>query len=237
MTKKVWLQMASAAACVVLGIIFIAATAWGVLLWRGYNITVGRCLVTGGGEYLLIDEETPIILGGDTASCQKFSTGDRILVIYNFVEESYPAYTAPLYCVRLSRGTTEDVPASVRETLTELGWYAEPTAAVSVDVNAQYIRTNGYQEGFKGPQTAVIRSEEELNEYIEEKRRIWNLESQAFRYAVWEYDEEYFKTGQLVMILQQEPSGFIGAQRFECNGGGNHAARKLRASCAGKRNG
>lgn len=86
--------------------------------------------------------------------------------------------------------------------------------------DAQYIRTNGYQEGMKYPVVKVIRSVEELNAYYNANKDHYNLERNdkvemyedetiGFLNACEKYDEAYFKEQVLIMVLLEEPSGSI----------------------------
>ncbi len=204
--KKVWIKVICIIACVLLFLVFLTAVAWGILTTQGLGITVGRCLATDGGEFMLIDGESPIVLHdrGRGDLFEKLSTGDKILVVHAGVQESYPAGTGAFFCLRLQKGSAEDIPAEVRRSLAELGWYK---GEVPERIAAQYIRTNGGAEGETYPQSAVIRSPQELNDYVSKKKATFNMANKPFEYAISKYTEDYFKSHSLVMILLQESSG------------------------------
>jgi len=44
---------------------------------------------------------------------------------------------------------------------------------------------------------------------VAEKKKIWNLESEQFQNALYEYNDVFFKEKSVVMVLLQEPSGSI----------------------------
>ena len=87
-----------------------------------------------------------------------------------------------------------------------------------VNYGAQYIRTNGYQEGAKFPRVVIIRSRDELNSYYEANKDTFDLERNdkvysdttiGFLDACDKYDAEYFTKGYLVFVLLEEGSGSI----------------------------
>lgn len=95
--------------------------------------------------------------------------------------------------------------------------YKEVTAQEQ-KFTAQYIRTNGYVDGQEYPYCVIIRSVDELNSYYSQNKDIYNLEKHEKVYsdttigwldAVEKYDEEYFKSSDLIMIVLEEGSGSI----------------------------
>lgn len=115
-------------ACI-LGVLLLAVVTAvigiGILLQGGYGITVGRCLVTDSGSYMLIDDNSPIVMS-DRSNGQKLflslETGDQILVVHDGINESYPGQTGAYACLRISKGDISDIPKSVITSLTDLGW-------------------------------------------------------------------------------------------------------------------
>ncbi len=83
---------------------------------------------------------------------------------------------------------------------------------------AQYIRTDGYHDGAKYPQVTIIRSAEELNAYYEANRGLYSLERRenpgsdftvGFLDACDKYDEAYFQSRILLLVLLEEGSGSV----------------------------
>lgn len=83
---------------------------------------------------------------------------------------------------------------------------------------AQYIRTYGGGDGVTFPSVAVIRSVTELNDYYQKNRDIFDLERRdsvsadstiGFLDACDAYDEDYFQSEYLVIIVLEEGSGSI----------------------------
>lgn len=126
--------------CVILAV-FLLITAvvvigMGVMVSKGYGITEGRCLITGTGSYMLIDENnSPIEMNNqsDKDLFADLSSGDEILVLHDGIQESYPAGTGVYYCKKLSDGEPEDIPSSVIESLTELGWLEKKIEGTRVE--------------------------------------------------------------------------------------------------------
>ena len=78
----------------------------------------------------------------------------------------------------------------------------------SINFKAQYVRTNGYHSEATYPDSTVINSRSELNDYINNNKSNYDLESD-FLDAVSRYDDAYFADRILLLILLQEKSGSI----------------------------
>lgn len=93
----------------------------------------GKALITGfslrcdNGSYMIIEENgSPIRYSFDKAfgtDVNNLTNGDRILVISDLINESYPGSTSAYLVLKLSDGNTEDIPAETLSQLSELGWY------------------------------------------------------------------------------------------------------------------
>lgn len=94
-------------------------------------------------------------------------------------------------------------------------------AFTSADKDVQYIRTNYVRE--MNGQTLVIESREELDQYFNANKEKYNLGHKekvysdttiGFEDAIVEYDEEWFKDHNIVLILLTANSGSI---RYKAN--------------------
>ena len=83
---------------------------------------------------------------------------------------------------------------------------------------AQYIRTDGYSEDRNYPYHVVIDSKEELEAYYEANKDLFDLERKevissdntiGFLDACDKYDDNYFGSHNLVLIILEEGSGSI----------------------------
>lgn len=94
---------------------------------------------------------------------------------------------------------------------TEVGPYA-------LDINVQYIRTNGFAESVEFPSTVVIKTGKQLNEYYEEFKDDFYLErvdkvysdtTIGFLDACDKYTDEFFNENYLVFVRLREGNGSI----------------------------
>lgn len=88
----------------------------------------------------------------------------------------------------------------------------------------QYIRTDGGDESNQYPSYIVIRSREELEQYYEDNKSVYDLEHHeqvysdttiGFLDAIEQYDEAFFADRDLIILVLEEGSGSI---RHEVNG-------------------
>lgn len=95
---------------------------------------------------------------------------------------------------------------------------AAPTYMKEIPFLPKYVRTDGGREGVEFPNVILIHSVEELEQYIEENRAYFDLESTnsltgdsepGFMDFCIFYDEAFFEKQYLVMILVEEGSGSI----------------------------
>lgn len=223
MKKKKWRISVCVVGIVLL--IFIAGiiVTLGIVSARGYSLTIGRCLIASDGSYMLIDDNSPIVMSDQSIGGNLFrnlSTGDKILVLHDGVEESYPGRTGAYGCIRLGSGDISDISENVIEQLSELGWLSEADKlqrdTETCRFSAQYVRTNGYHEEIEYPVVEIIRSVEELNAYYEGNKETYDLERKdkvyadttiGFLDACDKYDDAYFEKQVLVFVLLEEGSG------------------------------
>lgn len=85
---------------------------------------------------------------------------------------------------------------------------ASETIIRSIPFKAQYIRTNGYNEGAEYPKTLWIESVQELKEYYEKNKGTYSFRDE-FDGAIKKYDEAFFENHNLIFVLLEEPSGSI----------------------------
>ncbi len=103
-------------------ILIIAGVIW--FFSRSLTISTARCIVTKQKCMMVLDN-SPIGMSNhswDKELFEDLDTGDKILVVHDGIEESYPGQTGAYFCIRLEKGSSADVPAQVIETLKELGY-------------------------------------------------------------------------------------------------------------------
>ena len=81
---------------------------------------------------------------------------------------------------------------------------------------AQYVRTDGYHENVGYPVVTVVSSRAALDAYFEENRGLYELSrgeqagsASGFAGAIKKYDDDWFASHQLVIVLLEESSGSI----------------------------
>lgn len=85
---------------------------------------IGICIVSDS-SYIIIIDNCPVVMINDTDDETIFDdlqTGDTILIEYSHLMESYPGKTTIYYLEILEKGTIEDVPQEVIDSLNELNW-------------------------------------------------------------------------------------------------------------------
>ena len=87
-----------------------------------------------------------------------------------------------------------------------------------LNFKAHYIRTNGYVDGEQYPKTLWFMNMVELNDYYEANKEQYYLDSIdnpmsgqtiGFVDAVSEYDDTFFETNDLILVVLVEGSGSI----------------------------
>lgn len=229
MKKKKWL-IPVVTIIVILSLIIIYMC---ILIGKGFGVSEGVYLETKDGSAIIVCERTPIVMSNRTNRdlFDNLEIGNKILVIHDGIAESYPARTGAYAVFKRNDGVTGAIPPSVIEQLIALGWIdsaedvefnssagevtAEPMAYA---FEAQYIRTNGYSEDRNYPFHVIINSKEELEDYYEANKEIFDLERKekvysdttiGFLDACDKYDDTYFERQNLVLIVLEEGSGSI----------------------------
>ena len=91
-----------------------------------YGFLEGRVLVADNGSYLIVlNDHSPIKMTDQTRKGDAFldlQTGDKIRILHNGVRLSYPGQTGVYYVRLMERGSAEDIPSDVLESLRQLGW-------------------------------------------------------------------------------------------------------------------
>ncbi len=115
-------------AIVVLGLLAIIVGGYfAVIALNSTTLTEGYSLKCENGSYMIIDERgSPIryifnkAIGTDV---ENLTDGDRILIISDLINESYPGSTSARFILKLDDGDISDIPEETLLRLSELGWY------------------------------------------------------------------------------------------------------------------
>ena len=98
-----------------------------VIALNSTTIIEGYSLKCENDTYMIIDERgSPIhysykkALGTDV---EKLTDGDRILIISDLINETYPGSTSAYVVIKLADGDISLIPEETLRSLAELGWY------------------------------------------------------------------------------------------------------------------
>ena len=109
-------------------IIVVAVTAFALFMATGSKTLVsGYSLRCSNDTYMIIEETgSPIRYNFSKAvgtNVENLTDGDRILIISDLINESYPGSTRAHFVLKLSDGSVENIPEETLLSLQELGWY------------------------------------------------------------------------------------------------------------------
>lgn len=91
------------------------------------TVLTGYSLKCENGAYMIIGENgSPVKYSFDSAlgtKAEKLTDGDRILIISDLVNCTYPGSTTAHFVFRYAEGEREDIPEETLIQLSEMGWY------------------------------------------------------------------------------------------------------------------
>ena len=98
-----------------------------VTVLNSTTITEGYSLKSENDVYMIIDERgSPICYSYNKAlgtDVKKLTDGDKIFIISDLINESYPGSTSAYFILKLEDGDISDIPENTLVSLSELGWY------------------------------------------------------------------------------------------------------------------
>jgi hypothetical protein len=105
--KKKWILPVA----VVTGILLLCVAAvlvfGAVLSAKGYGISVGRLYMEKSGNYLIDSKEMAMRISDYSADAELFKgyqNGDKVLIIHDIIQLTYPSQTNGYYILRLAKG-------------------------------------------------------------------------------------------------------------------------------------
>lgn len=123
MKKKWWILLAA--------VLVLAIVAGGAVYYFSQSgndllsYSSGRYLRTEGGMDLIILDGCPVVMSNrtdDQALFDGLKTGDEIRILHDLIQESYPGRTGVYKCKRVSEGTIADIPESILESISPMGY-------------------------------------------------------------------------------------------------------------------
>lgn len=98
-----------------------------VIALNSTTIIEGYSLKCENDTYMIIDERgSPIHYSYKKAlvtDVEKLTDGDRILIISDLINCTYPGSTSAYFVYKLEDGDISDIPEDTLRSLSELGWY------------------------------------------------------------------------------------------------------------------
>ena len=106
----------------VVAILFAAVL---LMLRNNINLSIGTCIAAENGSYLIVLDHSPVVMHqrpGKESVFANLNTGDKIFIVHDGIEQSYPGQTGLHFILKLSDGSERDVPSEIMTELQELGW-------------------------------------------------------------------------------------------------------------------
>lgn len=109
---------------VLCAILVVIATCLIYMIVQGLGFSTGRYIETDNGSNIVVVYNSPDVMLNRTNRniFKNLKTGDKILVVHGATAESYPGQTGVYAIFKLGGGSISDIPQTVIDSLTELGW-------------------------------------------------------------------------------------------------------------------
>ena len=115
------------AVVIVIVLVLIIVGYFTVITLNSTALIEGYSLKCENGSYMIIEERgSPIRYSHNKAvgtDVETLTDGDRILIVSDLINESYPGSTSAYLVVKLADGDISDIPEDTLRSLAELGWY------------------------------------------------------------------------------------------------------------------
>ena len=111
-----------------IGILCVAVVLIAGALFMAKNrigFSIGNCIEADNGRYLIVLDNSPIAMhqrSGKESMFPDLDTGDKIFIVHDGINETYPGKTGLYFILKLSNGNIGDVPEEIITQLQELGW-------------------------------------------------------------------------------------------------------------------
>ena len=116
--KRLLIVLLCIAVILISGLLFMAKNIFG--------FSVGPCIATDDGKYLIVLDNSPISLHQRSGmEIPDLDTGDKIFIVHDGIAETYPGKTGLYFILKLSDGNISDVPEGIINQLQELGWHTK----------------------------------------------------------------------------------------------------------------
>lgn len=209
--------------CIAAGVLLVCVAAFfiaaGVISEKGFSLTEGRLYLEDDKAWLIEESGGAVSLSDRTKDKDLFRdcvSGDRVLVLHDWLLETYPAQTGAYGIWCLEKGNGDYRPEDAVLGRVDIGWHDRGSYLLDTMTDyafeARYIRTDGYHENISYPRLQMIRSADQLQTYCRENGSLYQFDrgtdgAESFLEACRHYDEAYFENQCLILVLLQEGSG------------------------------
>jgi len=218
-------------------IICILAIGVFVLAGRGFSASTGLFLETENGDMIILNN-SPIVMSarsGNDDMFAEYESGDKIFVIHDGIQESYPAKTGVYFSIKLADGHISHISESVLRQLSELGWISAENLLVSTNtyhsslfdiITASTGSTFDTEKIKLAADNSAVMNENEpyhfpvfvfhtyesfidfLNDF-DEKFDSGHSNADDYREKFKDLNEEYFKENSVILVSYYTGSGNV----------------------------
>lgn len=118
--KKLVISILCVAVALIAGMLFMVKSS--------ISVSIGNCIADDNGRYLIVMDNSPVAMhqrSGKESIFPDLDTGDKIFIVHDGVNETYPGKTGLYFILKLSDGDISDVPEDAITQLQELGWISK----------------------------------------------------------------------------------------------------------------
>lgn len=116
--------------------IIVCLLAVGVFLLAGHNISpdTGYYLRADNGSHIVMIDDSPIVMSLRTGNEKRFDgleSGDKIFILHDGIQETYPGGTGVYFLMKLSDGDMSNISETAHRQLCEMGWLSAESLILS----------------------------------------------------------------------------------------------------------
>ena len=222
---------------VAIGIICVLLIGFVTILSSGsYGISQGRYLEAKNGQSMFIRDNSPIQMSNRTGKdiFDRLEVGDKILVIHDGIAETYPGKTGVYAVFKLGDGSTDDIPQTVVNGLTELGWLGAKLPEAPIEITKNVETAVAYANWTDDPTISTdalnadkmnissekhlpifkMETKQELDEFKMNYGEILSMNQSyndipSFEEVTSKYDEAFFEEKVLLIVYVDANSGTL----------------------------
>lgn len=204
----------------------------GVFLLAGQNIYphTGYYLKADNGSHIFMLDDSPIVMSLKTGNEKKFEhleSGDKIFVLHDGIEESYPGGTGVYFLIKLGDGDMGNISETALRQLCEMGWLSAESLIISENLylpilfDISSVMSYSMFDDDKIEQAAINADEmnddavahlpvfkfdtsEEFNEFLsvfDDEFDTGYSDATDFRDGLKGYDDEFFKDKSVIVVF------------------------------------